>query len=70
MIIKNNKIIIDFWKFERVAEILRYIYDKKRDQSILIKSCVDLINETKNINIDLKYFENYIDIKYLTKPNI
>lgn len=59
------------WKFERVAgNTSGYIYDKKRDQSILIKSCVDLINETKNINIDLKYFENYIDIKYLTKPDL
>ena len=41
-----------------------------RDKSILVKSCVGLINETKNINIDLKYFENYIDAKYLTKPDL
>ena len=53
------------WKFERVAgNTSGYIYDKKRDQSILVKSCVDLINETKNINIDPKYFD-YIDIKHL-----
>lgn len=59
------------WRFESMIRgISGYIDDKKRDKSAFIYSCVNLINEQKHLNIDLKFFDGYIDLKSLRKEDV
>lgn len=59
------------WSFESIIKTISgYIDDEKRDKSVLIYSCVNLINEQKKLNIDLKLFDGYIDLKLLRKEDV
>lgn len=59
------------WSFKSmIKSISGYIDDEKRDKSALIYSCVDLINTQKHLNLDLKLFDGYIDLKSLRKEDV